>query len=624
MKQMSWSWLRLTLLVLGLVLFFSGERYFATDTFHNALRYGGLAMMVMALLLALLQIRQASKAQNQGEAVCLRYSVAWQSAVLLSPLCYLLYQYLLGDKGVPETFTQKFLLIAWLALGVIGLIAGVGVELGIKHFGKGSLTEPRRVVSAGLRWLKVGLVIGGFVGLNYAAAKKDKTWDWSYFKATKPGTSTVKMVKDLQEPLDVAVFFPYKNPIKPAVMQYFDYLAKENPKIQVKEYDKDLNPVQADEFRVTSNGQVVLRFKDRRERIDIGTKVTDARGQVAKLDTLFQKGFLSLTSNAKTAYFTRGHGEMDWFGGQDPLTTIRGVEMLLRSQNYQLKAFETDSGSMTEVPSDAAAIVIVGPTKPFLAEEIEVIRKFVDAGGKLMVFFDQNVDPDNTTIKSNKDPLTEYVASLGIKFERQKLANDKAFVRAQNTNADHWFIYSNVFGSHVAVESLSRHEEQVQVLMQEAGYLTTDPSHKDWQITELMKSTPSTFVDLNQNYNFDQGKEQRKSVPVAAAGERTIEAAADGKEAKIARVYVFADASVISDFLIRNPANQVLLVDAMRWMVGEAKFTGTINSEEDVKIRHSKGKNLFIFHGSIFLIPLLVLLAGLIATRKPKVRGANA
>ena len=51
----------------------------------------------------------------------------------------------------------------------------------------------------------------------------------------------------------------------------------------------------------------------------------------------------------------------------------------------------------------------------------------------------------------------------------------------------------------------------------------------------------------------------------------------------------------------------MLFIDAIRWLGGEESFTGAISTTEDVKIEHTKQKDLVLFYGTIFVVPSLVL-----------------
>ena len=77
-----------------------------------------------------------------------------------------------------------------------------------------------------------GLLVFATAAL-YVATERDTKWDLSYFRTTKPGDATRKLVLSLDEPVIAAMFFPPANEVSEQVQAYFDDLKKDAPKIQV-------------------------------------------------------------------------------------------------------------------------------------------------------------------------------------------------------------------------------------------------------------------------------------------------------------------------------------------------------------------------------------------------------
>ena len=68
----------------------------------------------------------------------------------------------------------------------------------------------------------------------------------------------------------------------------------------------------------------------------------------------------------------------------------------------------------------------------------------------------------------------------------------------------------------------------------------------------------------------------------------------------------------------RTPANIQLIADSIAWLAEDEALGGTVESEEDVKIEHSKEGQGWMFYGTAFIVPLglLTLGAGRIRMRK--------
>jgi hypothetical protein len=139
-----------------------------------------------------------------------------------------------------------------------------------------------------------------------------------------------------------------------------------------------------------------------------------------------------------------------------------------------------------------------------------------------------------------------------------------------------------------------------------------------------------TFADTNQNYEYD--KDEKKdtynlaaavSKPIASAQPPKPEPAPEKKEEKEQpkemRAFAIADADSVSDLLMSNfGPNRLMVMDAVRWLGGEDSFAGEVNDEEDVRIEHSKQKDLVWFYSTIVGMPALVLGLGLTVARRAR------
>ena len=629
--------------LLGVICAFLAERFFEGSKARLWLIGSSFVLVLLAIAFTWVSTKRAKAEALHGEAQSFFYSLAWLFMIFLGLGFYFLYAKFLPATGSPETFGQKALLALWLLSFIIGAFAGVGTELALHSSGLGPYGEPKRVVRSAASWASVGMVLSALICFNFAGSKKDKSYDLSYLKVTRPGEATVKMVATLSEDIQVGAFFPETNEVRPFVEEYMKALQSKEGHLKVTFYDKDMAPTKAEELRVADNGQIVLEMGGKRERIDIGKTLSAARNSLKKFDAEFQKVFLSLTSLKKTVYFSRGHGEGSWIGtstADNPLKSLRGLESILRDQNYAVRFWGVAEGSTNEVPTDASALAVIGPTQPLLKEEAAAIHAYLQRGGKLLVYLDQPKASDSAAPKlagsavSDNDALVKVLAESGIQYHSDVLANDKNYVVATRSPSDKWFVVTNSFTSHDSVTSLARHDERIAIIALQAGYLTVTPSLGNWKALETVRTLADTFIDLNKNYTFDSDKEKRGSYAMGAIATMAIASPApaavptpgtDGKsppkpvEEKApqeARVVAFSGASAISDPLLQSPGNVLYAVDAFKWLVGESKTSGTISSEEDVKIQHTKDKEAAWFYSTVMGVPLLVLGAGFFATRR--------
>jgi hypothetical protein len=236
---------------------------------------------------------------------------------------------------------------------------------------------------------------------------------------------------------------------------------------------------------------------------------------------------------------------------------------------------------------------------------------------------------------STRATLQALSRLVGIQYAPEVLANDKQHLRRRYNDADRTILMTNRFSSHASVSTLSRNSGRAAAVVLGAGSLEPIKGAPG-KVDITLRSMPGTFADKNANYQPD-ADENKTVFNLAAAVSRPITkpgetpkpadtAKKPGDKAKPEdkskagpeemRAFVIADADVFSDVALTNAMyNQLLLVDAVRWLGGEESFAGAVNTEEDVRIEHTKQADLVWFYTTIFGVPALVLGAGLIYSR---------
>jgi hypothetical protein len=615
--------LRLPLFVLGLLLIFYAERYLVGQSTWGYCLGVGLGGLVASIACSFWFVTQSA---HESERASWRFVLPWQICVLISVGFYFGYKKVLGTSASPETPAAKVLLAAWLLTLILGVGWGLGGEWALRVSGRGRFAEPRRVKKSTMSWTLVSMLLVSLVGINYAASKKDKSWDWSYLKTAKPSESTVKILSSIENPLRIGLFFNSTNEVRGRIESYFSNVKSSGDKVEIQYYDAEVHPKAAEDFRASKNGQIILKYGEVSERMDLGTTLASARKTLKNFDAEFQKSLLAATAKRKTLYFTRGHGEYSWTGTDvDEMRSIRLLEGFLRSQNYTMRFFGVSEGSAKEVPQDADGVVIVGGDAPMLAEEASAISAYLDRGGGVLVMQDMDV-PSSAVVSKEvrntaQDPLSKVLADRGIVYHPTPLANASNFVAATKTEADSWFLFTNVFTSHDSTTALARNDQRAALLTFRSGYLAVTSEFNGWQSFETVRSLSDTFADENQDFKFTEGKERRNPYVIGAASIRKEDP--ENKSQKRGRMITLADASAASDVLIRNQGNLIYIVEALRWVSGDQSVvagTGIASTEEDIKIQHTRKEDIAWFYGTVVAVPTLVLGLGFIATRRSRFR----
>jgi hypothetical protein len=309
---------------------------------------------------------------------------------------------------------------------------------------------------------------------------------------------------------------------------------------------------------------------------------------------------LKLAKGKRTAYMLVGHGEASSRGTtENPLYKMSLFKKTMIAQNYTVKDFGIDDGSMDAVPDDAAVVIVAAPEKELLDEEIEVLNTYLDNGGGLLLM----LDPERNQVGALLD-------KLGVNTTTGGLAHETEYFRLGRTIGNPSFLATNSFGTHAASSTLSKFSSQLMLLAPTALGLE-ETTGSEAEFSTVVRSKPNTFEDLNRNFKRDEDEPRGKV--------HTLVAAVEGAGDDGFRAVVIGDVSVFSDPMLQvSQGNDVLALDTLRWLVGDEEIAGEVNNEEDVKIQHTREQDQIWFYGLIVFPPTLVILLGalLIRTRR--------
>jgi hypothetical protein len=603
-------------LVAGLALVYLGERVLShlPGVRLACAVIGGGTVLAMTVWRALAAARQTG-AMRRVEGLLLAGSAGCALALGI---------YFVGALRVGPEHERLAgaLTVAWLIVLGVSLIpllftqwtAARGTDEGV---------EEVRVREAATSGLTVALAAAFLFVLGFIASERDVKLDVSYFRTSLPGTATEHMVEGLSEPLRVLLFFPEVNDVKSEVTSYFEELARTTGRVEIEAHDRMAAPKLAKEHNVYKDGTVVLVKGKQSENIVLDPQMQNARTTLRVFDSEVQKALMKIARGARVAYLTSGHGEMNdppaAGAPADPMTSATLVRELLTLMNYRVSELGVKSGLATDVPDDAVVVLVLGPKKPFLDEELAALDRYLARGGALFLALD-------ATGEFKPGPLEQR---LGVRFDPTLLADDRQHLRQRNNASDNRLLVTDQFSAHASVTTLARSHAGAGIVAPSSGSLVdvdlkAAPEDQRPKRTYVVRSLTSTFADKNGNDQLD-GDEKRASYNLVAA----VEASAPPADAapskdhppRAMRAFVLAAATMVSDVLVANvPLNAALVGDGVKWLGGEEQLAGETTSEKDVAIEHTRSTDVAWFYGTVVGAPLLVLGGGLAFTARRRRR----
>ena len=275
---------------------------------------------------------------------------------------------------------------AWAGLvSVLVYMAGQWRDVAEFYKGRGAKYGTMSIVS-----IVVFLAI--LVAVNYLGTRQNKRWDLTANQVYSLSDQTIRILKELKEPVHVTVFEQKDRqaPLKDRLTE-FQY---QTTKLTTEYIDPDRDPARASASKVESVPTLIVEYQGRSERVSSANEqeLTNALIKV-------------VTGTTRKVYFTQGHGEKD-------IASTERTGLSTATESMKQDNFAVDSLVLIQqkvIPDDATVVVIAGPTTDFFPPEIEALSAYVARGGKLMILLDP-------LLKGPAQPLlTQFLADWGIR-----------------------------------------------------------------------------------------------------------------------------------------------------------------------------------------------------------------
>lgn len=289
----------------------------------------------------------------------------------------------LGLSALVAAFLLSLILpgqrhFAWAVLALGMALVALGVILDARSAG-GPLASRRRRFGLGAT-VEICLFLGIVVAVNAIGLSIYHRFDFTGLAQFTLTSQTQDVLGNLDTPVEVVSFFtpgatvPVKNYAESLLGEY----RRHTDRITLRAVDPDLNPDQARAYGVDQLGSVlgVLVFTG-----DAGRKRVFGPEVTGEAEHAFTSAILEVTGERqKEVLFVTGHGE-----GSIELE-LDAARAGLRDNLFDVGEVDLLQGE--GIPPDAASLVIAGPRRQFSPTEVETVREYLQAGGRMLVLLD--------------------------------------------------------------------------------------------------------------------------------------------------------------------------------------------------------------------------------------------
>ncbi len=416
---------------------------------------------------------------------------------------------------------------ALMIVGGVLLLAAIAA-----NFGAIITSSQRRSTRLGANSIVITLAVLAILGFaNYLGYRHHKRIDLTSEKLYTLSDQTKKVLTGLQKDVKVLHFNKTDDGVADVIEEYRNL----SNKLTYERVDLQARPELANQFRGVRPGETVVASGNRNEK-------------VASVDEQsLTSAIMKVTrEQAKTVCFIEGHGEKELAGGGPE--GYQQVDAKLKGDNYTTKS--VNLVSTNQVPADCSVVVLAGPKKALLQPEADMISKFLNDGGKVLLSLDPDADAE----------LSKLPKEWNIDVQNDTAVDTSGVGRLFGTGPAVPLVIQ--YGQHPITKDFGRQSMTFYPL---ARSLKTTTTNSAVTTTALLTTSESCFGETELQggaARFDEGKDNKGPLTLGVAATKKV-----GE--KEARLVVIGDSDFASNAYQRSAANGDLFVNAINWLAQE-------------------------------------------------------
>ena len=272
--------------------------------------------------------------------------------------------------------------------------------------GKPPTLRHRRLVIGANVLVQIGAVLALVVMVNWFASRHYLRFDWTKSGYYQLADKTKQMVAGLKEPVDVVVFLPptgtrdYIEKILEDVrnlLKEFQFYGKDKLRVEYVDPQRDLARAQqlVAQYNLDSPDVVIFasgghhKYVRLDEMVDLEREpmgVGESRVKAFKGEGLFLSAIETVTEEeSPRVCFLTGHGEHDP-EEFDQRTGYSEITRYIKRDNITVEKWNLLERQA--LPTNANAIIIAGPRKPFTQAELNALEQYLKNKGRLLIMLD--------------------------------------------------------------------------------------------------------------------------------------------------------------------------------------------------------------------------------------------
>ena len=430
------------------------------------------------------------------------------------------------------------------------------------------------------------LFLGILIMLNFLNARYHHRWDLTEAKVYSLAPQSIKVLAQLNQDLEIYGFFEKgENPkIADLVKSYTYYTSR----VKFAAVDPDRNPEMARKFKIQQVNTVHIRYGKESMNITDATEegVTNAILKLTKV-------------SKKNIYLLTGHGEPRIDDRANPQGYAAAREAL-ENENFQVK--ELLLASQERVPTETALLIVAGPEKPLLDQELKAMEDYLKSGGRLLILLPS----------SGGESLTSFIKDWGT-----QAGNDIVVDQVIRLFAGPALGVEPIADTYSAQHQITRDFKERTIFPMVRSVEAASPPRDGLEVASLVQTSPTSWAEKDVDGIFKHSKASLgpddKKGPVSIGTAVTADLKKIGAEKNgEAKLVVLGTAAFANNRFINIFFNRDFFLNAVNWLVGEEELIAirprTIRSS---RIQLTEGESAMVFYLSFLILPEILLITGL-------------
>jgi ABC-type uncharacterized transport system involved in gliding motility auxiliary subunit len=428
------------------------------------------------------------------------------------------------------------------------------------------------------------LIVVAILGvLNFLANRYNKSFDATANKKYTLSDQTAKIVKNI--PGDLTITYWDRPNAFPNAEDLFNRYKGLSSKVKVEYADVDKKRTEAIAAGVKNPLPNIF--------VKVGNKTELAKSLTEEEVT----GAMvrALKGGDRTVCFLTGSGESSP-ADTDQNTGYSAVKDLTEKNNYKTKAVPMIP--KPEIPADCTIVVIGGPKRNYLQPEVDAIKAYVENGGRMLIMLDPPIK-FGSEIDDNP-ALVSVLDGWGVKLHKD-LVLDLSGV-GQLFNLGPQFPIITKYESHAIVREMK-------------DLPTGFPIARSMDVSNGDKTMDSALFSTSEDSVATEDlKSPQVNVKAAKPGARILAAAGTyttGKENGNGRFVVVGTSRWIGNGFLAFNGNRDLYMNMLNWLSSDEDLISIRPKDpEDRRLNMNPRQATMLFYGSVVVIPLAIILAG--------------